>query len=212
MTEVGGMRKVLDVTTRTWHWMFAGCFAGAYLTAESETLRLLHVTLGYTLAGLLVFRVCWGMMGPRHVRLSAMIRKLKGLATFKQAYQDGQIIRAANLKLTVNLMMTLVVMALLLFVIPITLSGYGIYNDLAGHWLEEVHEFMGELMLMMVFAHLVLIVLASFQRKTNMALAMWSGFQPGNGPDLIKHDHRVLAWLLMMSALAWAIVYLFVVH
>lgn len=44
------------------HWLFALSFVGAYLSAESEHWRLLHVTLGYSFAGLLVFRVstaCW---------------------------------------------------------------------------------------------------------------------------------------------------------
>ena len=50
-------RKVIDAATRMFHWLFAFCFLGAYVTAESETFRLIHVTLGYTMAGLLVFRI-----------------------------------------------------------------------------------------------------------------------------------------------------------
>lgn len=50
-------RRVVDAPTRAFHWLFALCFVGAYLTADSESWRLMHVTLGYTLAGLLVFRV-----------------------------------------------------------------------------------------------------------------------------------------------------------
>lgn len=212
MLQENPLRKVMDAATRTWHWMFAACFVGAYLTAESETFRLFHVTLGYTLAGLLAFRLIWGVVGPRHVRLSAMFRKLKGWVSLKEAFQNGQVTRAANIKLAVNLMMTVVVISMLLAVIPITLSGYTLFNDLVGDWMEKVHEFLGEFMLWLVLMHLGLIVLASLLRKTNLASGMWTGYQSGAGPDLIKHDHNMIAWALVVSSLSWALYYLFVVH
>ena len=45
---------------RMLHWLMALSFTGAYITADGERWRLVHVTLGYTLAGLLVARVLWG--------------------------------------------------------------------------------------------------------------------------------------------------------
>ena len=44
---------VWDIPTRVFHWLLAGSFAGAFLTAESETWRDLHVLLGYTVVGLI---------------------------------------------------------------------------------------------------------------------------------------------------------------
>ena len=58
-------RRVTDAPTRMFHWLFALSFAGAYATADGEHWRLLHVTLGYTMAGLLAFRVLYGLLGPR---------------------------------------------------------------------------------------------------------------------------------------------------
>ena len=40
----------------------------AYLTAESERWRLVHVSLGYTMGGLVAFRMVWGLMGTRYAR------------------------------------------------------------------------------------------------------------------------------------------------
>ena len=45
-------RRVVDAATRTLHWLMALSFTGAYITADGERWRLVHVTLGYTLAGL----------------------------------------------------------------------------------------------------------------------------------------------------------------
>ena len=58
--------------------MAQGWMLGAWLTGESERWRALHVTLGYLLAGLLVFRVAYGLAGPRQVRLGVLWRKLQG--------------------------------------------------------------------------------------------------------------------------------------
>ena len=59
---------------RVFHWLMVLSFAGAYLTAESERWRLLHVTLGYTMAGLVGFRILWGLVGTRHARFASFVR------------------------------------------------------------------------------------------------------------------------------------------
>ena len=70
----GRGRRVIDAPTRMFHWLFALSFVGAYLTADGERWRMLHVTLGYTMAGLLAFRVLYGRSGPRQAKLSALWR------------------------------------------------------------------------------------------------------------------------------------------
>lgn len=70
-----GSRKILvwDAPVRVFHWLMVLSFAGAYLSAESERWQLLHVTLGYTMAGLVVFRILWGLIGTQHARFSAFV-------------------------------------------------------------------------------------------------------------------------------------------
>ena len=70
-------RRTVDAPTRMFHWLFALSFLGAYLTSDGERWRMLHITLGYTMAGLLAFRVLYGLWGPPQARLSLMLRKLK---------------------------------------------------------------------------------------------------------------------------------------
>src|SRR6476619_3658006 len=65
---------VWDAPVRVFHWLMVLAFAGAYLSAESERWRLLHVTLGYTMAGLVAFRIVWGLVGTRHARFSRFVR------------------------------------------------------------------------------------------------------------------------------------------
>ena len=65
---------VWDVPVRVFHWLLVLSFTGAYLTAESERWRLLHNTLGYTVDGLVAFRLVWGLVGTRHARFSNFVR------------------------------------------------------------------------------------------------------------------------------------------
>ena len=94
-------------------------------------------------------------------------------------------------------------------VVPLTLSGYGTFNDcgdfLGGDWLEEVHEFFGEAFLVVVLAHLALIAALSLLRRKNQAAPMLTGRVEGAGPDLVKHNHAWLAALLLVAVLGyWA--------
>ncbi|MEZ5449519.1 MAG: cytochrome b/b6 domain-containing protein [Thiolinea sp.] len=64
---------VWDVPTRIFHWAFALSFAGAYLTSESERYADIHYALGYLFAGLLVFRLIWGLVGTRYARFGSFL-------------------------------------------------------------------------------------------------------------------------------------------
>ena len=194
-------RRVVDAPTRMFHWMFALCFVGAYVTADGERWRLLHVTLGYTLAGLFAFRVIYGLVGPRQARLSLLWRKLAGGPAWLQSMRSGT--SGVNWRQGQNLLMALTVAALLVIVLPVTLSGYAIYNEWAGDWLEGLHEFFGEALLWVVLIHLAMIAGLSVLRRKNQALPMISGRVKGAGPDLVQRNQGWLALLVLVGVLSY---------
>lgn len=198
-------RRVVDAPTRVFHALFALSFAGAYLSAESERWRALHVTLGYTLAGLLAFRVLYGLFGPRQARLGALLRKLAAAPAWVQgtlqALKSGQW-QALIARPGQNLLLSASVAALLGLALPLTLSGWATYSDW-GDVFEELHEFFGNAMLAVVLAHLGLVAAWSLLRRQNLALPMLSGTAAGPGPDLVKRRHRGLALLLVLAVLAF---------
>ena len=188
-------RHVTDAAVRAFHWMFALAFAGAWLTAESERWRLVHVTLGYTLAGLLAFRLLWGGIGPRPARLSVLARKLGGLPGWLDGLRAGR----PNWRQAQNLLMALTIALLLLAVLPLTLSGFAADQDWGGGWLgealEELHEGAANAMLALVLLHLGLIAVLSGLRGRFLARPMLTGRVPGPGPDLLSRRQRITAAL-----------------
>ncbi|MEZ5590233.1 MAG: cytochrome b/b6 domain-containing protein [Gammaproteobacteria bacterium] len=69
------MQKILvwDVPTRVFHWSLALSFLGAYISGDSERWRDLHIMFGYTMLGLIVFRLVWGIIGTRYARFSSFL-------------------------------------------------------------------------------------------------------------------------------------------
>jgi cytochrome b len=191
--------------------VFALSFAGAYLTGDSEHWRALHVALGYTMAGALGFRVVYGLIGPRHARLGALLRRLLALPGWVRAtaaaLMRGQL-ASAPWRQGQNLATAVAVVGLLALSLPLLLSGltveFGWLETLGGGWLEEafeeLHEATGEAMLALVFTHIGLILGFSLLRRRNLASPMWSGRVPGRGPDLVKHNRAGLAAVMLAVA------------
>ena len=200
-------RRVVDAPMRMFHWLFALSFLGAYLSADSERWRLLHTTLGYTLAGLLVFRLLYGLLGPRPVRLSTLRSKLSGLGAWLQSFVHLRTLGATHWRQGPNLGMALATATLLALVVPLTLSGYASDHSwgdfLGGDWINDLHEWFGEALLATVLLHLALIAGLSLLRRQNQARPMLTGRLPGPGPDLVPKNRRWLAAVLLLAVLAY---------
>jgi cytochrome b len=198
-------RRVVDATTRMLHWLMALSFTVAYITADGERWRLVHVTLGYTLAGLVVARLLWGLVGPRQARLSVLWRKLQGLPAWLRSLAAVRSPSAlqATWRPGQNLLMALAVALILALVVPLTLSGYAVWDEWGGEWLEEAHEFFGNTLLFVVLAHIGLIALLSVRHRKNRALPMLPGRGQAHRLDLATTNHGWLAAALLPCVLAF---------
>ncbi len=198
-SPVAASRRVIDAPTRMVHWLMALSFTGAYITAETERWQLVHITLGYTLLGLIVWRLVWGLLGPRRSRLGALFSRLKQAPALARAWMGGQ----GNLLASQQWLNALAIVAILVLGLVVTVSGFGLEQDWLGELLEELHEGAGEAMLAVVLAHLGLIALAAVLKRQNTVLPMITGRMPGRGPDLVKQSMGWLAALILAAVVGF---------
>lgn len=193
---------VWDAPVRVFHWLMVLSFAGAYLTAESEVWRLAHVTLGYTMAGLVAFRLVWGLAGTRYARFASFVRGPQAVLAYVRSMLRGQPEHHTGH----NPAGAVAIVAMLLLTAGIAASGWVVYNDLAGEWVAELHEVLSHAMLLVIGVHVAGVVVASALHGENLARAMVTGRKLGTPADAIRSAWRMVAVLLLASVLGfWAL-------
>lgn len=190
---------VWDWPVRIFHWLLALSFAGAWVTAESERWRLLHVTLGYTMAGLLVFRVLWGVVGTRHARFSDFVRGPAAVTRYLRSLLTGR----PEPHVGHNPAGALAIVALMALGAASTASGWALYNDLGGKWLEETHEIAASVMLAVVGLHIAAVLLSSWLHGDNLVGAMLNGRKPGPAEQGIRSAWRSVGALMLVAVLGF---------
>lgn len=190
---------VWDAPVRVFHGLLVFSFAGAWLTSESERWQLLHITLGYTMAGLIAFRVLWGLVGTRYARFAQFVRGprvvwqyLHSLRTPQPQHHTGH-----------NPAGALAIVLLLLVGSALTLSGWASYSDVGGSWVEELHEVLGNGMLLLVAVHVGGMIVSSRLHRENLVRAMLTGRKAGAPSEGIARARTAVALALLALVLAF---------
>ncbi|RDE19382.1 cytochrome B [Motiliproteus coralliicola] len=174
--------KVWDPYVRIFHWSLVFFFTLAFVT-EDDWLRL-HTFAGYTVTGLVIFRVCWGLIGSRYARFSHFLYRPSRIA----AYLRSLLTRHPKHYLGHNpaggamILLMLLMLSLTAFTGMATLATEGL-GPLAGtffaFWsedlLEESHELFANAMLLLVFLHIAGVLVSSLLHRENLILAMLTG-------------------------------------
>jgi cytochrome b len=190
---------IWDAPVRVFHWLMVLSFAGAYLTAESERWRLAHVTLGYTMAGLVAFRVLWGFVGTRHARFASFVRGPAAVAR----YLRGLVSKRSGQGAGHNPAGALAIIALLGMTVVVAVAGWATYNDVGGGWLEELHEGAANVMLAIVGVHVAGVLLGSWLHRDNLIGAMVTGRKRARPQDAVRSAWRSVAVLMLAAVLGF---------
>jgi cytochrome b len=197
--------RVWDPLVRVFHWSLVATFATAWLSADE--VQPVHEFAGYTVAGLVAFRLIWGVVGSRHARFAQFVKGPRATLAYLGTLLRGSERRylghnPAGAAMIVALLLTLSGTAFTgwLMAEPARLAmlpdlpqivtpawaddddeedgGESEVEDL----LEEVHETLANLMLLLVALHLGGVVLASVRHRENLARAMLTGDKRAPGP------------------------------
>ena len=167
--------KVWDLPTRIFHWALAASFAGAYVLSESERLRNVHVALGYTVLGLLAFRLVWGFIGPRYARFSSFVHS--PVAAFR--YLRDEVRGRAPRYVGHNPAGSWAVFGLLILGVATGVTGYLNFNEQGGESMEDLHEAFANAWLVLVGLHILGVAFSSLMQRENLVHSMITGFKRG---------------------------------
>lgn len=190
---------VWDAPVRVFHWLLAISFAGAFVTAESERWRLVHVSLGYTVAGLIAFRLLWGLVGTRHARFAAFVRGPAAVGRYLRSLGSGH----PDSGVGHNPAGGWAILGLLGLGLATALTGWLTYQDLAGGALEEAHEVLAHAMLLLVGVHVAGVAVSSWLHRRNLVRGMVTGRQPGDASQAIARPWRAVGALLLAAVLGF---------
>jgi cytochrome b len=177
--------RVWDLPLRLFHWSLATSFLVCYLS-EDDWMRL-HIYVGYGMAGLLLFRLVWGLVGPEHSRFRDFVRSPAIILD----YLKQMARRAAPRYLGHNPAGGAMAVALLLTLSLTVLSGLALYGstDFAGPmagWfrgehtadlLEDLHEGLANFSLFLILLHLAGVLFSSLSHQENLVRAMVTGMK-----------------------------------
>lgn len=198
------MERILvwDAPTRLGHWLLVSAFAAAWLTAESETWKDIHVAAGTVMFAVVLFRILWGFVGTVHARFAsfafapaAAFRYLTGLLRRQPQHFTGH-----------NPAGSYAIFLLLGLVMIAALSGWAAYNEVGGSLSEEFHEAAANTMLVVVAVHLAGVVVGGLVHRENLALAMITGRKLGERSEAIG-SARVI-WAIALAACTGGAVWL----
>jgi cytochrome b len=199
---------VWDVPTRFFHWSFALSFAGAYLTADSERYREIHLALGYLFAGLLIFRLIWGFIGTHYARFSSFSFAPSTIVSYWQSLLQHQ----AQPFLGHNPIGAIAIFLLLGLGFIISFTGLGLDWEFGSiDWedlLAETHELSANFMLFLVCVHIAGVIISSCLHQENLVKAMLTGYKQGETAAAISRNFLWLGLLILAASLVFLVFYL----
>jgi cytochrome b len=214
--------KVWDVPTRLFHWLLVILTIGVFITgfwASDQTFAAfvsgslgvspieLHGQLGLAIAGLLVFRLVWGVIGSTYARFNQFV---PGPARVF-AYLRGQWHGLGHNPL--GAFSVLGMLALMLFQVvsglvaddDISFAGplRALVSQSTADWFTGMHKLNAWLIAGLVSLHTLSVIFYAVVKKNNLLFPMFTGYKTVDDPSL-KSAHGG-GWLSFILAVLVAV-------
>ncbi|PLY05890.1 MAG: cytochrome C [Arcobacter sp.] len=178
------------------HWLLVISFFASYITSFYEELLTLHVSFGIFVFGMFLKKIVWGLIGPKYARWSDFdftLKNLKFYFTEKIENRYREIPAGHN---PASSWFAFLVTWIGIFC---CLSGFILYGIQEGNGLtsflnknyyslmyiyDDIHIILVYILLAMIFFHISGVLVEQFYHKTNMVMAMVSGYKKAKGTDI----------------------------
>jgi cytochrome b len=169
--------SVWDPFVRIAHWVLVVAFVVVYVSSVDQRAGRsnLHVWIGYGMGALILLRLIWGFIGPRHARFSDFIfRRPIVFNYFKDVF-----LGSPRRYLGHSPAGGAIIMALMVALAASVVTGIATYGGFGGGVLARVlgalHETMAVLAVILAILHVLGITIASITHRENLIAAMFTG-------------------------------------
>lgn len=195
--EVKSKTYVWSFLGRLSHWLLVSSFFASYITSFYENLLILHITFGIVAFGIFIMKIFWGLIGPyyaqwKHYKFSLADLKLYFKVKVENRYREIEPGHNAASSwfafLVVWLGIILCIAGFLLYGIQDGSGPFSFLNEKYYMYMEEIenlHIILTYALLIMITAHISGVLIEQFYHKTNMVMAMVSGYKRANGNDTV---------------------------
>ena len=181
-----GRVRVWDLPIRLFHWLLVVLVGAGAVTGyiAPEWWLGAHNWAGYGIAGLLVFRLVWGIFGSEYSRVatfafspSEVARHLRGVLTLRPPHYIGH-----------NPTGAMMIFALVIVLAAITATGLlalggaekqgplaGVTSYATGDAANVVHGYLSDALMIMIAVHVVGVMVESLLVRDNLVSAMIGG-------------------------------------
>lgn len=210
--------RVWDIPTRLFHWSAVALFCVSWFSATQGQMRV-HLISGLTFLVVLLFRIAWGLVGSTTARFSDFLHPprhvigyLKGLAGGENMFHAGHNPAGG--------WMVLVLISVLLAQVATGLfanDGVRFHSPLAllvsedaSTRLTGIHGVIFNLILLLVWCHVVAVGFYLLVKADNLVWPMVTGRKPRNRlpPELNLVFTRLYIALLLLAVSAGVAVWL----
>jgi len=198
---------IWDLPLRIFHWSFAVVILAGWYTAEQGAdLVEIHMKLGFVAIGLLIFRVLWGVIGPKHARFSQFLPSPKKLLSYLRNSSSQKTIPGHNplgAMMVVLMILLISVQAISGLFIDDDVFSSGPYYGSISNELEKIMRFLHhntfDFMIAAIGLHLAAVAYYWRVKKQNLVLPMITGKKSADqveAIDAIPHSKIILACVL----------------
>ena len=196
--------KVWDPLVRFGHWALVAAFAIAYLSGEEEgEATELHEWAGYIVGGIILWRLVWGVFGPRYARFSDFIKGPGESFRYLVSLFRGHVRRYVGHSPAGGAMVLALLVCIALTVVTGIIADQGYENAPARQGVSlsqafaeernrpraerpheehesaigEAHAVLANVSLALIVFHVLGVALASFVHRENLVRAMVTGLK-----------------------------------
>lgn len=195
--------RIWDAPTRLFHWLLALLVGAAYLSQELGHIDR-HMTIGYVILTLVLFRVLWGFAGSEPSRFASFVPGPRGVIGYLRALLAGRPPKTPGH----NPVGALLIFAMLALVAFQASTGLFANDDIfsegplaklvdkdTSDWLTQMHETSFWILLGLVGVHVTANLGYELVLKQPVVRAMVSGSKPL--PEAVRAPRLRSPWLAL---------------